>query len=104
MTKYHNTKAEYKGMIFDSKRELKRYQELELLEKAYVISGLQRQVSFELVPKCGSNRAAHYLADFLYTDEHGERVVEDAKGMRTRDYILKKKLMLWRHGIEVKEV
>jgi len=103
-SKYRNKKVEYNGMTFDSKRELARYHSLELMEKGLVISNLQRQVPFELIPKCGKNRAVHYIADFVYTDESGNQVVEDAKAFRTRDYIIKKKLMLWRHGIEVKEI
>ena len=102
--KYRNVKCEYKGMIFDSKRELKRYQELELLERAGEISHLQRQISFEVCPKCGKNRAAHYIADFVYLDDAGRQVVEDAKGFATEAFKLKKKLMLHVHGIEVREV
>lgn len=49
-------------------------------------------------------RRAEYVADFVYFDEQGQLVVEDAKGMRTREYILKRKLMLWVYGIRVKEV
>lgn len=49
-------------------------------------------------------RRCEYIADFVYVDENGEKVVEDAKGYRTKDYIIKRKLMLWVHGIRVREV
>lgn len=50
-------------------------------------------------------RACFYVADFVYVDNAtGETVVEDVKGVRTKDYIIKRKLMLWVHGIRIKEV
>ena len=65
------------------------------------------QVAFELIPaqKAGgrSERACKYVADFVYT-KSGEVVVEDVKGHRTPEYIIKRKLMLWRHGIAIQEV
>lgn len=121
-----NRKASYKGMIFDSERELRRYIELELMEKAGAISDLQTQVRFELIPaqyaevltgehykrgekkgqpktkKVCIEKSVDYVADFVYM-QNGERVVEDAKGHRTEKYIIKRKLMLWVHGIRVKE-
>ena len=48
-------------------------------------------------------RATYYVADFVY-EENGKKVVEDTKGVKTKDYILKRKLMLWVHGIRVREV
>ncbi|HZV47854.1 MAG TPA: DUF1064 domain-containing protein [Thermodesulfovibrionales bacterium] len=101
--KYHNKKCEYKGRMFDSRRERTRYIELELWQRAGGITHLECQVSFEVIPKVGKNRAAHYIADFVYTDEHGNRVVEDSKGMKTDVYKLKKKLMRHVHGIEILE-
>ena len=103
MTKYNARKCEYSGMIFDSKKELARYKELELLERAGEISNLRRQVEFELIPKQPGERKAVYTADFVYT-ENGKEIVEDVKGMKTRDYIIRRKLMLFRHGIRIKEV
>ncbi len=50
-------------------------------------------------------KSCKYIADFVYTDnETGHTVVEDTKGMRTKDYIIKRKLMLYLHGIRIKEV
>lgn len=50
-------------------------------------------------------KSCKYIADFVYTDnETGQTVVEDTKGMRTKDYIIKRKLMLYLHGIRIKEV
>lgn len=117
--KYHNRKATINGITFDSKKEAHRYQELKLLEKAGEISGLQLQVKYVLIPaqyepdtvgnrggiKKGKliERECSYIADFVY-QENRETVVEDTKGMRTKDYIIKRKLMLWVHGIRIREV
>ena len=90
------------GSVFDSKREFNRWCELRLLERAGKITGLRRQVSYELIPKQDGERACSYIADFTYY-ENGELVVEDCKGHRTEVYRLKKKLLLWVHGIRIKE-
>ena len=79
-----------------------------MMERAGIISDLTRQVRFELIPavKEGGKvkqRATSYIADFVYK-QGGQQIVEDAKGVRTEVYKLKKKLMLWRYGIEIKEV
>lgn len=83
------------------------------MERTGLIRDLKRQVKFCLVPtlegegKKIKQRAVYYVADFEYWEKAGDRwkhVVEDAKGIRTDVYKLKKKLMLWRHGIEIKEV
>lgn len=119
--KYSNKKVEVDGIIFDSKREAKRYQELLLLEKAGAITNLQRQVKYVLIPTqrepdtVGARGGIHkgeviekecaYYADFVYFDrEKQEMVVEDTKGMKTTEYIIKRKMMLYRHGIRIKEV
>lgn len=105
MTKYNNTK--YKG--YDSVREYRRAQELKLLEKQGIISNLEEQVRYELIPSQRGKgmkvieRACHYIADFQYIKD-GETVVEDSKGMKTKEYIIKRKLMLYVHGIRIKEV
>jgi dsDNA-specific endonuclease/ATPase MutS2 len=96
------------GEAFDSAKEARRYGELVLLERAGQISDLKRQVRFELIPTQYENgkcveRAVHYVADFVYKDNYKE-IVEDAKGFRTKDYIIKRKLMLFIHGIRIKEV
>ena len=122
--KYGNKKVEYDGITFDSKKEAIRYAELKLLEKSGHIKDLQRQVKFVLIPslretptekytrgakkgqfKLGKviEREVAYIADFVYL-ENGKTVVEDTKGMKTKDYIIKRKLMLFIHGIRVKEV
>lgn len=92
------------GFVFDSTKEYHRWCELRLLERARKITGLQRQVKYELIPKQDGERACTYLADFVYTDSDGKTVVEDAKGVRTDAYKIKRKLMLWVHGIKVQEV
>lgn len=96
-------------MTFDSKKELLRYRELKMLEKAGMIKNLERQVPFQIIPSHSENgrvveRAVKYVADFTYY-ENGEFVVEDVKSPATRTdvYKLKKKLMLHVHGIRVRE-
>lgn len=112
--KYGNRKTVVDGMVFDSRHEAVRYQELKRLEKAGEITDLQMQVPFELIPaqyeevngkkKC-LERAVRYIADFVYYDnETGQWVTEDVKGYRTDTYKIKKKLMLQVHGIRIKEI
>ena len=123
-TKYGNRKIKRDGMIFDSIKEYNRYRDLSLLEKAGEIENLQRQVKYVLIPaqkepysigkrggiKKGKTieRECAYIADFTYfiRDNAGNpvEVVEDTKGYRTKDYIIKRKLMLYLCGIQIKEV
>lgn len=106
-SKYKNKKVEYKNMIFDSKKEYLRYLALEDMQSKGKISNLKRQVPFVLVPAFNLNkkryRSMSYIADFTYT-ENGTQVVEDVKGIRTDVYKIKKKLMAYIYGIEIKEV
>ena len=105
MSKYGNRKITdpATGFVFDSKAEFIRWCELRIMEKAHQISDLQRQVKYELIPKQKGERACTYLADFVYKDSDGNTVVEDTKGVRTDAYRIKRKLMLWVHGIRIKE-
>src|SRR4051794_11332320 len=89
-SKYGNRKTPLDGHVFDSAREARRWSELRLLERAGLIRGLERQVSYPLV--VNGVKVCEYRADFRYT-EGGQVVVEDAKGYRTREFILKKKLV-----------
>lgn len=96
--KYRNIRTEADGHIFDSQREAERYGELSLLYAAKEISALSIQVPFFLPG------GIVYIADFVYFDLREKVwVVEDAKGVRTKEYILKKKLMR-EIGIEIREV
>ncbi len=123
MSKYHSKKTILDGEQFDSQKESRHWQELRLLERAGQIQGLRRQVKFCLIPaqyetferrsektgkrlKDGKRRLEHeccYIADFVYSGPDGSLVVEDTKGVRTADYIIKRKLMLWVHGIRILE-
>lgn len=120
MNKYNAKKCKCGDEVFDSKKEMYRYQELKLLEKAGYIKNLQRQVKFVLIPaqkevvlkngkpKLGKvlERECSYIADFMY-EENGKTVVEDVKGgnaTKTKEYVIKRKLMLYVHGIRVIEV
>ena len=107
-SKYGNKKLTIDGEVFDSRKEYIRYRELVLLQRTGQISDLKRQVKYELIPsqRVGgkvAERACTYVADFVYT-ENGKTVVEDTKGFRTKDYIIKRKLMLYVHGIQIREV
>ena len=95
--KYGNHKTEFMGRTFDSRLEANRYAELLMLQKAGEIMDLQCQPVFELLPSFKKNgktyRAITYRADFMYTEVKGKKiVVEDAKGFKTQEYMLKKKL------------
>ena len=108
MTKYHNRKITRYGETFDSVKEYRRFCELKLMERAGVIKDLKRQVKFELIPSQKVDgkvveRPVTYVADFCYWKDH-QFVVEDTKGFKTKDYIIKRKLMLWLHGIRIQEV
>ncbi len=90
------------GQKFDSVKEFHRWGCLRLLERAGRITDLKRQVKYELIPKQDGERACTYIADFTYYED-GKLVVEDCKGFKTDAYKIKKKLMLWVHGIRIKE-
>lgn len=120
--KYRSAKTNINGIIFDSKKEARRWVELCMMQKAGLIQGLERQVKFVLIPtqseiyeRYGKNgqrltdgkrvieKECAYYADFVYY-ENGIRIVEDTKGVKTADYVIKRKMMLWIHGIKIKEV
>ena len=102
-SKYGAVKTEIDGIVFDSKHEAKRYQELRLLEQAREITNLCMQVPFELMPKSKYGMPIRYIADFTYNDLNGQLIVEDAKGVKTPVYRLKRRLMAELKGIEIKE-
>lgn len=106
--KYKSKKTEVDGIVFDSKKEAKRYQELKKLLESGDIQNLELQKKFVLIPaqringKCVERECA-YKADFTY--KVGDMtVVEDTKGFKTKDYIIKRKLMLKVYGIQIREV
>ena len=117
-SKYKNKKTLCGGIEFASKAEAKRYEYLSMLQIAGLISNLEHQVRFGLitkqvwstfiddeVPLVVKERACYYVADFQYL-RGGRMVVEDVKGMKKSpaEYIIKRKLMLERHGIVIREV
>ncbi len=102
-SKYGAKKTEVDGIVFDSKKEARRYSELKILLKAGLIGQLELQVPFEL--NKGGSHSLKYIADFVYIDTTtGEKVVEDVKGFRTREYKKKKRLMLIIYNIQIKEI
>ncbi len=124
-SKYHAEKVTVNGNTFDSKKEARRWLELTALEQAGKIHDLRRQVKYLLIPeqresctelyKAGPKkgqfkpgrvleRECSYYADFDYYTEDGTHVVEDAKGVRTEVYRLKKKMLLYTHKIRISEV
>lgn len=124
MLKFRNKKTTVDGITFDSRKEAERYRELQLMERAGKISGLRRQVPFELIPaqherfarysktgrrlkdgiRCIEKKCV-YIADLVY-EQDGETVVEDVKSKATKtpEYVIKRKLMLERFGIRIREV
>ena len=126
MSKYKAKKVTYDGFVFDSKKEANRYRELRLLEKAGVVTELELQKRYELIPaqyesyprygrkgnrikdgqKC-VEKAVYYLADFDYYQD-GKHIVEDVKGYKGSTayavFALKRKIMLYRYGIKIKEI
>jgi hypothetical protein len=123
MSKYHNKKITVNGEAFDSRKEFRRWQELQLLERSGLIKNLRRQVKYVLIPaqyemyprfsgKTGKRlkdgkrlveKECSYIADFVYSHFDGSVSVEDTKGVKTDAYIMKRKLMLWVHGIKIIE-
>lgn len=118
--KYHARKVNICGIEFDSKKEGMRWLLLKDMERNGEISNLQRQVPFELLPPIYRDEVVHlktkdkivkkliqrpvkYLADFTYTKD-GKQIVEDTKGLRLPDYVLKKKMMLALLNIEIIEI
>lgn len=112
-SKYHNQKTtrliDGKRVLFDSKREAYRWDELVILQRAGHITDLERQVRYRLIPAQRDmqgnivEKPCDYVADFTYRRD-GHVVVEDAKGRRTPEYIIKRKLMLQVYGIRIVEV
>lgn len=102
--KYGNQKTDGSA----SKREAKALADLRLRERAGEISELKTQVEFELIPRQYvdgklAEREIKYIADFTFMED-GRLVTADAKGYRTPMWVLKRKLMLFVHGIRVREM
>lgn len=123
--KYNSKKVVIDGMVFDSKKEARRYNQLKIMENAGQIYNLDRQHKFILIPaqyeqadeyytkgeKKGQRkkgkiieRECAYYADFIYQTKDGKLIVEDTKGVRTKDYVIKRKLMLYVYGIRIIEI
>lgn len=108
--KYGNKKVDYDGHKFASKKEMMRYKTLKAMQELGIISDLRLQQKFVLIPAQRIDgklveRECSYKADFVYVDnDTGKTVVEDTKGFRTDAYIIKRKLMLCRYGIQIKEL
>ena len=108
--KYHNKKVIYNGIKFDSKKEMQRYKNLELLESTDYICNLELQKKFLLQEgytnaKGKKIRPIYYIADFYYFDLLKDKwVVEDTKGVRTEVYKLKKKLFEYIYNLTIDEL
>ena len=113
------------GHVHDSKKEAQRCNELTLLERVGEVKELRQQVKYVLIPsqhedsselyqrgpKKGQpkegkviEKETSYYADFDYLTKDGNHIVEDTKGMRTKEYVIKRKLMLYVHGIRIREI
>ena len=110
MNKYGNKMTEIDGIKFASQHEAYRYVELKYMERAGLIKDLQLQRVFTLIgeqrDKNGKilEHPVKYIVDFVYKDNAGKLIVEDAKGMKTDVYKIKRKLMLSIYGIRIQEV
>lgn len=108
--KYHNKKVIYNGIKFDSKKEMQRYKDLELLESTDYICNLELQKKFLLQEgytnaKGKKIRPIYYIADFYYYDYIDNKwIVEDTKGVRTEVYKLKKKLFEYKYNLTIDEL
>lgn len=97
--KYRNKKVVVDGLTFDSRKEAHRWVQLRQMQDNGRITDLQRQVTFQLAPSVllhgefRRKRALTYTADFTYTDEGGNLVIEDAKGLQTKEFRIKAHLM-----------
>lgn len=100
MSKYGARKQEIDGIVFDSKMEASRYSELKLREYAGEIESLIVHPIFPIV--VNDVKICKYIADFSYY-EGEKKIIEDVKGFRTRDYILKKKLVKALYGFDILE-
>ena len=108
-SKYGAKRTEVDGIVFASKREAKRYCELKMLERVGQVKELELQPKFPLYVCGRKNGELHqvcvYIADFRYrTGVNGVLIIEDAKGMKTPTYRLKKKMVEAQYGIEIQEV
>lgn len=106
--KYHNKEIVVDGIRFQSIKEATRWKELRLMERAGEITGLNRQLRIEIVPKTKLHRARYYVADFVYFDKaQGKTIYEDVKGYKKglayQIFTLKRDILYWRHGIEILE-
>lgn len=108
-SKYKNKRVEVDGIKFSSRKEAREYLRLKYLEKIGDITGLKLQVKFDfpingvVARYVDSNRVIQYVADFEYFDMYGNRKVVDVKGFKTRDYLIKKALMMACHKILIEE-
>jgi hypothetical protein len=106
--KYRNKPAKAGEITFASKKEANRWIELNLLEDAGKIRDLERQVKYAF--RHNGVKICEYVCDFRYWESRGKGrgvdgdwVIEDCKGFRTREYEIKKKLMLAFYGHEIRE-
>lgn len=101
MSKYHNRKIVVDGITFDSKKESDYYCQLKMLKMAGEVTDFSLQVPFELQPKYkyGNKtiRSIKYIADFKVKYKDGHEEIVDVKGVRTKEYLLKKKILLYQH-------
>lgn len=105
----HSKYGAKKSGGYDSRKEHRRANELKMMQRAGLISNLREQVKYVLIPAQRDTegnlleRECSYYADFVY-DRGGVTVVEDTKGVRTKEYVIKRKLMLNVHGISIVEI
>lgn len=93
------------GVTHQSQLESRRCTELHLMQKGGLIRDLEAHPQPRFRLDVNGVHVCSYIADFRWTEcDSGEVVVADAKGFKTREYELKKRLMLACHGIEICEL
>lgn len=116
--KYHSRKCTVtlpesgKEIAFDSEQEARRFGELRMLLRCGKIQDLRLQVNFTLQEGYTTSdgervRPIVYRADFTYKERTRggwHPVVEDVKGVRTKEYNMKRKMMLEKFGVKIREV
>jgi hypothetical protein len=103
VSKFGNIPQRVDGIFFHSKKEARHYKTLKAMQQAGIIRDLETQPKFKL--EVNGVHICNYFSDFRYWDNELDReVIVDVKGVRTKIYKLKKRLMKAIHGIEVEEV
>ena len=99
-SKYGAYRTQVDGIVFDSRKEARYYSELKLLVKGGEVEKFDMQVPYVLQEGFHHKACKRkvmpiiYIADFVVYYKDGHTEVVDVKGFRTKEYLLKKKMLL----------